>query len=243
MNKGLNKEWKNALLKVDIEKIEILCKQESILNMYTTGIVKPSYEWKKKTPYVIAIAYVIPIERLTFIIENFQVPPETWDLDYAIFCGEWEMVTLFHDYGLRHSNPRNFLRHILYEGSEEKQIELYLCYTHWWNNILGCDYDKRDVYHHKKLDVAKFRKQNAMRAGAALLCLKGIVHKDVTKMIRGIIVKPKNMARQEWGYPTLESLAKHDLNYFAAIGGTVLISLFMALLTSVFDIVGRWIRG
>lgn len=208
MDEGLNKEWKKALLKIDIEKIEILCKQESTFNMYRTGITKPSCSGKKKTPYVLAIAYDIPIERLTFIIENFQTPPETWDLDYAIFYREWEMVTLFHDYGLRHSNPRNVLRHILYEESEEKQIELYLCYTHWW------DYYKMNVYYHKKLDMPKFRKQNAMRAGAALVCLKGIVHKDVVKMIKEIIIRPKNMARQEWGSPPLRLPEKHGLEYY-----------------------------
>lgn len=202
MNKGLNKQWKEAILNKRMDKLIELCRVET-MSKTARGWIEPLL-FTNETPLSVCIELFVPVYRIKYLVEKCGQTPNSSTLELAVSEWHWTAVDYLHDkLGIRHCQEyflNRHLDHIHIQQCEEKTIEFALNYI----PLLSKSDDSVTVWLH---DVARFRKKQACNASVVILGLKRrknslVYNQDVLRLVSNIVMKKENVARKEWGYPS-----------------------------------------
>lgn len=204
MNKGLNKQWKEAVLNKQMDKLVELCRIET-MSKTARGWTEPIGVLNLSNYNILnlCIKLHVPVYRIKYLVEKCGQTPSSSTLELAVSEWHWTAVDYLHEeLGIRHIDKKwvyRHLDHILVKQYEGRTIEFALDYLPFLNN-------SEDATFSWLHDVARFRKKQAFNASVAILGLKRrknplVYSQDVLRLISKVVMKKENVARKEWGYP------------------------------------------
>lgn len=235
MNKGLNEEWKKAILSGERIWIRQLCCIEKNKRWIDHNRDFGESICDTQELYDFVIMYFVPLERFIFIVDFCGESPTEHTLEWASRCAHWDIVNYLHERGFRHTKSimlDHHLDYLLYKKvPEEYLISIIICYV---GTPLGkiLEGDKRYNLAYAKAAV---RKKYAQKAVASLVLLKrqGLFCKDLMRMIVQRVGSYECMSKKEWEeypmkYREAQIWEKKKLTPFqyAAIAGFLLIFLW-----------------
>lgn len=200
MDKGLNEEWKKAILSCNYIRIRQLCWAEQSRGFINIRRDFAESLWDVHALYECVIMCFVPLERFIFIVDFCGESPTKHTLEWASQCAHWDIVNYLHERGFRHTKSimlDHHLDYLLYKKvPEEYLISIIICYV---GTPLGkiLEGDKRYNLAYAKAAV---RKKYAQKAVASLVLLKrqGLFCKDLMRMIVQRVGSYECMSKKEW---------------------------------------------
>lgn len=242
MNKGLNEEWKKAILCRDWDKLSLLCGSNP-------NIQRNRVRDTKSTEFLYEFLFWngISVEDFSFVMKICEEKPTQFIVDIASYCRNWDIVNYLISHGFRYKNTcelLSYLEHIRGSTHDETRRARLAFMMDYLDTDTGRGIQK--ITHAASLyRSAKLQQKNAIHAVAVLVHLKkqGILHKDIMMIIIKITLHPENVARKEWYFSSFKYPSKHKVHHSSGAKMVGLIFLFMVLCISGFFIAEKWIRG